>query len=108
MQTKQTAIKGPGLGEKNNELKEHLRQAAKLIEKLAAELHSSARFHNNRYHDTPSWQKCKDWHCTDARKFIEDMTAEIPELKHNPFALRQYRANLRKLQKAIRQAPEEA
>lgn len=96
-----TAIKGPGLGDKVNELRGHLRTSAKLISSLAAELHSSARFHGNSNHDTPSWQKCKSWLCNDARQFITQMTAEIPELRHNPHALRQYKTNLRKLQKAI-------
>jgi Asp-tRNA(Asn)/Glu-tRNA(Gln) amidotransferase B subunit len=105
MEHSRATIKGPGLGEKVNELRDHLKASIKLVSSLAAELHSSARFHNNSNHDTTSWKKCKSWLCNDARHFIEQLETEIPELKHNPHALRQYRTNLRKLQKAIKSAP---
>jgi hypothetical protein len=91
----------PGLGDKVNELRGRLAASAKLVSSLAAELHSSALFHNNANHSAASWRKCKSWICNDAREFIDKLTTEIPELQYNPHALRQYRANVRRLQKAI-------
>lgn len=94
-------ITGIGNGGKVLVLRDHLRASAKLIESLAAELHSSARFHGNSNHDTPTYRKCKSWRCVAAIKFVASLYTEIPELRHNPHALAQYRRNLKRVQKAI-------
>ena len=96
-------ITGIGKGGENLILKDHIREAAKLLSSLISELHSSAMFHRNSNHDTPTWKKCKSWHCSDVRKMLDDLGELAPV--QNPHALRQYRANLKRLQKAIKSEP---
>jgi hypothetical protein len=96
-------IKGPGLGEKNNELKAELQNMVELVIRVTNELHSSARFHSDPRHSGPRWRQCHNWVCQDALKRIQGLADYM--LPNNPYALRQYRANLRRLQKAIRSAP---
>jgi hypothetical protein len=102
MEHSRAKILGPGLGEKVNDLRASLKASLEMVRHLAVELHSSAMFNGNSNHTTRSYRTCKSWICIDARRMIDNMTSEIPELRHNPYALRQYRKNLRELQRKIR------
>lgn len=80
------------------EYKEHLREAAKFVQSIAAELHSSANFHGNRAHAGLSFRSCPYWRCKEAAAYM----AKLGELAPSPYRLNGYRARLRKLQKAIK------
>ncbi len=95
----------PGLGEKNNELKRELQDMCELVIRLASNFHGSARFYGHTGHSGPSWRKCKSWICRDALRRVEGLADYM--LPKNPHALRQYRANLKRLQKAIHSKPPE-
>ncbi len=97
-------ITGIGKSGENLELKRELQNMCELVIRLANDLHSSARFHNNPNHSGPSWRKCKSWICNDARFRVESLAHFM--LPNNPHALRQYRANLKRLQKAIKSEPQ--
>lgn len=99
-----TAIKGPGLGEKNNELKKLIVEAIKQVIRATNEMHLSARFHNDLRHDGRSWRRCKSWACADTVAYVARIT-ELYPLNHNPHALREYRKGLRKLQRTIKATP---
>lgn len=99
------AIKGPGLGEQNNELKDHVREAAKVIASLCSDLHSSAIFNGNRHHKGASFRNCSSQRCKDTVVYLAKLADLAPA--RNRYALVQWRARVRRIQQAIKSAPPE-
>ena len=98
-------IKGPGLGEKVNELRGVIKEVLRVNASLATELHGHSRFwHDNRTNHTGrTFRKCDDYHCREAVK-LENQYKDLSPV--NPYRYGRYRANLRKLQKAIKSTPQ--
>lgn len=100
------AIKGPGLGEKNNELREAIRVVLAKIGAMAHELHSQNLFLRKGHteHSGPSWKTCMAYSCYEARQTMLKYADLAPT--HNKYALAEYRRNVRRLQKAIKSTPQ--